>query len=213
MPMRSTIDVINDNFMAVPTPQPATGTRGDFSTQPGAWDGYSLSLEPQVQQPLNLWLPLKSRAQFPALQQLLLDKKEAFHQGVLGLRYVHFARFLPTSDYSQLLVITSFDGDIESYLMDFVGVIADLFNAVMQYIAGAPPLPIEEHPDEFKAFIFSHNISAAHEMAAYPQLTTLEVLNLAGMRGNQLRHQPPPPVRLPSPRRPANAGAERGAAS
>ncbi len=207
MPMRSTVDAIFDNHDPQALP---TGPREMFSNAPGAWDGRSTMLEPQVQNALNLWLPLKSRAQFPALHQLLESKKQEFHDGVLGLRYIHFARFLPSSDYSQLMVITSFDGDIGSYLMDFIGSMAGLFNAVLQYVAGAPPLPVEEHPDLFAAFVMAHNISAVKVVSAYPQLTTLEVLRLAGTRGNALHHRPPPPPSLPRP--PAQVADASGAA-
>lgn len=191
MSMRSTADVIVDHFGQLAPPTLPTGARDLFSVAPGAWDGRSIAINTQVQNALNLWLPLKSRAQFPALQALLEARRADFHAGVLGLRNIHFARFLPSSDFSQLMVITSFDGDIESYLMDFVGSMAGLFNDILQYIAGAPPLPVEEHPELFAEFVMQHHLPAK-EISAYPQLTTLEVLRLSGIRGNTLYHQPSP---------------------
>ena len=204
MSMRATADVLVDNLRVaalpppVDPPVPTTGARAEFTTNPGGWDGRSITLESQVQQPLNLSLTLKSRAQFPALAQVLKSRAADFHQGVLGLRYVHFARFLPSSDYSQLLVITAFDGDFESYLMDFVGVIGELFNEVMVYIKNAPPLPVERYPDEFMAFIRANNYAAASVLSAYPHLTALDIQYLSGIRGNDLLHRPSP-RRLPLP--------------
>jgi hypothetical protein len=198
MPMRSTVDVIITNENASAGLRPPTGTRDDFSTMAGAWDGFSIALEDHVQQPLNLWLPLKSPGQAKALGQFLQDNRDGFHQGVLGLRYVHFARFLMAPDGSHLLVITAFDGDFESYLMDFVATMAPLFTGVMQFIAGAPRLPVEKFPNDFMKFIRDNN-GQGGVIPAYPQLTTLEILRNAGMRGNNLVHGPKPGTSLPFP--------------
>src|SRR5215831_17995207 len=75
-----------------------------------------------------------------------------------GLHYVHFARFLPTPDYSTLQVVTTYDGDLDSYLMDFVVVLGDEFNAILEFVEGAPPLPVQKYPQEFIAFVKSHNM-------------------------------------------------------
>lgn len=209
MSMRSTTDVLARNLQVagswpalpgpVAPPSPPTGVLNEFSENAGAWNGYALTLESQVQQPLNLSLPLKSPGQFPALAQVLVQNAEAFHQGVLGLRYVHFARFLPSADYSQLLVITAFDGDFESYLMDFIGVMAGLFNDVMVFIKDAPPLPVERYPNEFAAYVKAHHNAQAAVLSAYPHLSALEIQHLSGIRGNDLRHGPPPRPVLAKP--------------
>jgi hypothetical protein len=198
MPMRSTIDVIAANHDVIAGLAPPTGTRDEFSTNAGAWDGFSIALEDHVQQPLNLWLTLKSPGQAKALAQYLTDNRDGFHQGVLGLRYVHFARFLMAPDGSHLLVVTAFDGDFESYLMDFVATMAPLFTGVMQYIAGAPRLPVEKFPLDFMQFIRANNLPGG-VIPAYPQLTTLEILRNSGMRGNNLVHGPKPGASLPVP--------------
>ena len=86
------------------------------------YDRGDLSLESQVQNALNLALTLKTRAQMPALLATIDAAKDQIHAALTGLHYVHFARFLPTPDFSALQVVTSYDGDLESYLMDFVRV-------------------------------------------------------------------------------------------
>ncbi|MDG2113848.1 MAG: hypothetical protein P8N02_14700, partial [Actinomycetota bacterium] len=60
--------------------------RAAHSTAPGAWDGRSKGLLGQVQNALNLHLPLKSPGQMHALAQVLKAHSDAFHEGVLGLR-------------------------------------------------------------------------------------------------------------------------------
>jgi hypothetical protein len=45
---------------------------------------------------------------------------------------------------------------------------------------------VQDHPDEFAAFVLAHNIDSGGVVSAYPQLTALEVLHVAGMRGNSI---------------------------
>jgi hypothetical protein len=199
MSMRSTGDVLHFNFGFAPN-HPEQGEQVWFSIAAGAWDGFAITLENQVQTPLNLWLPLRSPAQAPALAQFLKDNADGFHAGVLGLRYVHFARFVIAPGGQALMVITAFDGDMQSYLMDFIGTMADLFNGVMEYIADPPRLPVQKYPDDFWQFVVKHNLPGG-VIAAYPQLTVLEVLRNAGNRGNRLVHPPslPDPPSTPAP--------------
>jgi hypothetical protein len=201
MSMRTAADAIAQRAL-LEQPGESTRSRAPFSPHAGAWDGWSTMLEPQVQVGLNLELPLKSRAQMADLAEVLKARQDVFHDGVLGLRSVHFARFLPSADYSSLLVLTAFDGDVESYLMDFIGTMAEAFNAIMVFIAGAPPLPVEQHPDEFAAFVFAHNNAAVGVISAYPQLTTLDVLRAAGIRDNSIIHRRSD---LPHPGEPAGS--------
>src|SRR4051812_15241238 len=89
----------------------------------GPYDGGAQGLEPQVQDALNLFLTMKNPAQMPALLQILEAAKPSIQAALGGLHYVHFARFLPARDGSTLMVITEYDGDLNSYLMDFVAVL------------------------------------------------------------------------------------------
>jgi hypothetical protein len=134
----------------------------------------SLALEGQVQNALNLFMPLKSPAQWPALQRVLTGAMPEIHDALRSLQYVHFARFLPTPDYSALQTITTYDGGLDAYTMDFVAVLGDVFTAVLRFIRGAPPLPVQRHPREFVAFVRSHNVKVG-VWSAYPDLTVLEI--------------------------------------
>lgn len=178
--------------------------REQFVTQSGAWDGYSNALTPQVQNALNLTLPLKSRAQMPDLLETIKQLQPAFTAAVLGLRSLHFARFLPTVDGSSMLVITVFDGDVDSYLMDFIGTLGDEFNALLVYMKDPPRLPVQEYPDEFFAWVHKHDMAEVSVISAYPPLTVLDVLAAAGVRGNGIVHEKGP--YLPNPRDAAKPG-------
>jgi hypothetical protein len=64
---------------------------------------YELVDQPkQVQNALNLALKLKNRAQMPALLSAIDANKDNVHHALSSLHYVHFARFLPTPDFSKL---------------------------------------------------------------------------------------------------------------
>jgi hypothetical protein len=129
----------------------------------------------QVQHGLNLFLPLKAPVQMPALLALIQTAKPKVFKQLAELDYVHFARFLPSPDGSVLWVITTFDGDLEPYIMDFVGTIGDVFTEILFFIKGAPPLPVQRYPREFIAFVNAHNIPQADVWSAYPDLTVIDI--------------------------------------
>jgi hypothetical protein len=129
----------------------------------------------QVQHGLNLFLPLKAPVQMPALLALIQGAKPEVFKQLALLDYVHFARFLPSPDGSVLWVITTFDGDLEPYIMDFVGTIGDVFTEILFFIKGAPRLPVQRYPREFVAFVNAHNIPQADVWSAYPDLTVLDI--------------------------------------
>jgi hypothetical protein len=139
----------------------------------------NLSAVEQVQHPLNLFLPLKNPTQMPALLALLDASADAVHQALSSLHYVHFARFLPSPDGSVLMVITTYDGNLESYIMDFVGVLGDAFTEILQYIADAPRLPVKRYAREFTQFIIDHNLSQVPLWSAYPEVTVIDILRSA----------------------------------
>jgi hypothetical protein len=146
--------------------------------------------EDQVQLGLNLMLPLKSPAQMPALLAILKARMPHVQLALKSLHYVHFARFLPTPDFSTLQVITSYDGvgdektngfDFRTYVMDFVGVVHEEFTAILEFVQGAPPLPVEQYPREFVDFIAARNM-LVQPWSAYPQLTVIDIQNARVMR-------------------------------
>ena len=138
---------------------------------------YELVAEPkQVQNALNLALKLKNRAQMPALLSAIDANKDNVHLALSSLHYVHFARFLPTPDFSTLQVVTSYDGDLQSYLMDFVNVLGPVFNAILDFIEDAPRLPVEKYPNEFIDFVNRNDMPSGGVWSAYPEMTVIEII-------------------------------------
>jgi hypothetical protein len=165
--------------MLVPRIEAAPGAGAAARARAGAYVSHPaprLSLEGQVQSALNLWLPLKNPAQMPALLALVQEAQDEIHEALRSLHYVHFARFLPAIDGSMLWVITTYDGGLESYIMDFVGVLGDQFTAILQFVAGAPPLPVQRHAREFVKFITDHDLRQATVWSAYPDVTVIDIL-------------------------------------
>jgi hypothetical protein len=156
--------------------QPAvTGEHVGPLVRPPSHPPVSLSLEGQVQNALSLFLPLKSRAQMPALLAALNAEKDRVHKALAGLEYVHFARFMPSPDGSILWVITEYDGGLQSYVMDFVAVLGDVFTAILQFVQGAPRLPVQRYPRDFVKFIDDHNLRI-EAWSAYPDMTVIDIL-------------------------------------
>jgi hypothetical protein len=137
------------------------------------------ALEGQVQKPLNVFLPLKNPRQMPALLALLQAAATDVHEALTSLHYVHFARFLPSLDGSVLMVITTYDGGLESYIMDFVAVLGDAFTEILQFVKDAPRLPVQRYPREFTQFIMEHNLDQVGVWSAYPQITVIDILAAA----------------------------------
>jgi hypothetical protein len=148
-----------------PAPAPAPA--------PASPDG---GLEGQVQNALNLYLPLKNPVQMPALLATLRAAQPAVYDALKSLHYVHFARFLPERDGSALWVITEYDGGLQSYIMDFVAVLGDVFTAILQFVRDAPPLPVQRHAREFTAFVQTQNLGQARAWSAYPAVTVIDIL-------------------------------------
>jgi hypothetical protein len=136
----------------------------------------------QVQNALNLALRLKNPAQMPALLMTIQANTDAVHEALTSLHYVHFARFLPTPDFSTLQVVTAYDGDFTSYLMDFVLVLGPIFNAILDFVQDAPRLPVERYPDEFLAFVTRNNINSGGVWSAYRYATVIDIISPGGPR-------------------------------
>jgi hypothetical protein len=151
------------------SPEPAPGA-------PHAELAMHFGLEKQVQNALNLYLPLKNPTQMPALLAMLQAASDDVHHALSSLHYVHFARFLPAVDGSMLWVITAYDGGLQSYIMDFVGVLGDIFTDILQFVAGAPPLPVQRYATEFTQFVSEHNLSQVGVWSAYPEVTVIDVI-------------------------------------
>jgi hypothetical protein len=133
---------------------------------------------------LTLVLTIKSDEAFRELETLL-EREQSSPNGPLrraldGIGTVHFARFVFLERNTKLAVITTFDGDLDTYINRFVDEVADIFEAIAACISPAPPTPLGEHRQEFLEFIKRHDVKAVQPFySAYPRLTVKQIQALA----------------------------------
>ena len=147
----------------------------------------------QVSSGLNLWLQLKDPARMGELLDLVLRAKPRIDEALTALHYVHFARFLPTADWRALQVITSFDGELDAYVLDFVRVLGPEFDAILRYVTLDQPFPpprgrVQDQPAQFLEFVRRNNLGNSvlfpgdiDLYCAYPQRTVIDIVGTAGM--------------------------------
>jgi hypothetical protein len=135
-----------------------------------------------VQNPLTLVMQIQSPAAYQELNALLHqiqgapEDKNPIWQALTKLANVHFARFVFLNNNTQLAVITTYDGTFDAYINEFIDSIGDVFNALLQRMTGAPPLPVQQHRDEFLAYVRANDLRAIEPFfSAYPTATVLDI--------------------------------------
>jgi hypothetical protein len=102
-----------------------------------------------IQVPMNLVMPLADNSPL-GRARLIQTMAGAIPEVVAGLdntQIVHFARFTIVDD--NLCMFSFYDGDFSNYIRDFIYNVGTAFDALLAFIKDHPPLPVEEHPDEF----------------------------------------------------------------
>ncbi|WP_392475936.1 hypothetical protein [Nostoc sp. C110] len=131
-----------------------------------------------VQNPLTFILKIKSPEDYEQLNQIL--QQHPVTDALNKIATVHFARFAFLENNTKLAVITSYDGDFETYTKEFVREIGDVLNKVLPYMENAPPLPVQSYPDEFVQHVRSNNMPIIEPFySAYPSLTVLDIRAIA----------------------------------
>ncbi|MGH3754510.1 MAG: hypothetical protein ACRDRP_17790 [Pseudonocardiaceae bacterium] len=142
-----------------------------------------------VQNPLTAVMTAKSPEDYAALVQLvehlqsLPPDQNPITVALDKISTVHFARFV-FLDNDQLAVITSYDGDFEAYINEFIDEIGDVFNGLMAHVKNAPPLPVQTYRQEFLDYIRAvdrHCVGTFY--SAYPERTVLDILDPVSTSG------------------------------
>jgi hypothetical protein len=146
------------------------------------------ALEQLVQSPLTLVMTAESPAAFAALRQTVEDlqalpaDKNPVVAALDRLGTVHFARFVFLGD-DQLAVITTYDGDFDAYINDFINEIGEVFNALLQHV-DATLVPVQSHRAEFLKFVRDHDLRCVGPFySAYPQRTVLDIVDVVNGAG------------------------------
>ena len=142
-----------------------------------------ISADQPVQNPLTLIMTARSaddrrmlQKKLTVLQSLPREQNPAV-MALDKLATVHFARFVFLDD-ARLAVITTYDGDFECYINEFVDHIGDVFNDLLQHMDDAPPLPVQQHRQEFLDYVRRNDLRCLPPLySAYPQRTVLDILD------------------------------------
>ena len=151
--------------------------------------GAPMDRQQPLQNPLTLVMRIKSEADARQLRRLLgeVDALPPTQNPIVAaltkIATVHFARFTFLEGDTRLAVITSYDGNFDHYVNEFVNEIGDVFNAMLPHIEEAPPLPVQQHRSEFLQFVKERDLPSVSFFSAYPQLTVLDILSLAEQDG------------------------------
>ena len=136
-----------------------------------------------IQNPLTLVMTAKSSQDYAALQQIITEiqalppEKNPITIALTNLANVHFARFV-FLDNNQLAVITTYDGDFDGYINDFINELGEVFDKIFVHIADSPPLSVRAHRDEFLAYARAHDLGCVGQLySAYPNRTVLDIIN------------------------------------
>ncbi|PRY50146.1 hypothetical protein LY71_104183 [Geodermatophilus tzadiensis] len=136
-----------------------------------------------VQHPLTLVMTVRSADDRRALQakvealQALPRERNPVVRALDTIGTVHFARFV-LLDEQRLAVITTYDGDFEAYLHDFVDHVGDVFTDLLQHVADGPPLPVQQHRQEFLDYVRRHDLGCVPPFySAYPARTVLDIVS------------------------------------
>jgi len=109
------------------------------------------------------------------------------HADLIGVKTIHFGRWVLIDQKRRLLFTSSYDGSLESYMDDFVDKIAWGLNAVFSNGVDYPRtnwLLLDGAHDEqvFKRFNLAHQLVAPFWYAGYQGLTALNIENNARVR-------------------------------
>jgi hypothetical protein len=125
----------------------------------------------------------ESSAAFSALRKTVEDlqalptDKNPVVASLNRLGTVHFARFVFLGD-DQLAVITTYDGDFDTYINDFIDEIGDVFNALLEHV-DATLVPVQSHRAAFLKFVRNHDLRCVGPFySAYPQRTALDIVGV-----------------------------------
>lgn len=135
-----------------------------------------------VQSPLTLVMTIRSTEDFQALNTRIQQIQSAppeqnpIWAALDKLRIVHFARFVFLENNTKLAIITTYDGSFEDYLNEFIDEIGDIFNALLQHMDRAPPLPIQQNRSAFRDYVKANDLGGIGPFySAYPQATVLDI--------------------------------------
>ncbi|MFT7597904.1 MAG: hypothetical protein ACI8TP_000824 [Acidimicrobiales bacterium] len=118
---------------------------------------FSMNPSDNVQTAMNLVMPLADPSPIARARLVgaLAPAIEEVHSGLNNTGIVHFGRFIIVD--GSLCMFSIYDGDFSNYIRDFIYNIGGAFDALLEFVANPPPLPVESHPDAFIEWVIEHD--------------------------------------------------------
>jgi len=137
----------------------------DDVSQPGKAFSLSMTLEdPTKVAELRAWLSLDST-------------KALFQVGLKNISTLHYARFLPLEALGQILFVAEYDGSAENFVEALASEIGGPLSTLLEGMKKKPTLPVDQHLDEFKAYVTkSHGVDTS-PFSAYEGKSVQAVLD------------------------------------
>lgn len=134
-----------------------------------------------VSNALTLVMKIKSPADAQQLRTFLQESqsqpadKNPIAVALTSLGLVHDARFVFFGD-EQLAVITTYDGEFDTYIHAFVDAIGPVFDELLKHVTDAPPLPVRDNATAFLQYVKKRDLKAFGGLySAYPTLTVQDI--------------------------------------
>jgi hypothetical protein len=132
--------------------------------------------------PMHVKSPISENA--PRLRRLIAAAVPRVDYVLANFGHLHFAWFEFSDDDSVLVLRTIYDGDFDAYIQHFALRAGDIFDGLFEFLEGAPPRPVAEHPREFVEAIrrFNRAPFAGYLFSAYPGAETDQIRGAVGVK-------------------------------
>ena len=112
-----------------------------------------------AQQPLLVSMPVKPPTAVHAeqLKRVIQVGAPRIEKMLRESKHVHFACFVLLENDSQLMLLTVFDRGFDPYVEHFALQVGSLFDRLFEHMVHAPPMPVDEFPQDFVNLIRRFN--------------------------------------------------------
>jgi len=135
------------------------------------------------QTPLTLILPLKSPEAAAQLLRLLPTLQADMRAALATIPQAHFFRCVIMNGGSELGMIATCDGDLDSFLDALLDKAGTLLDQILAGVCPPAPLPVALRRAEFKQYVKAYNAPAPFWYAAAPSLTAEQARKKAVDKG------------------------------
>ena len=128
-----------------------------------------------VSHAFNLIIPMKTPEDLPALAALIPMVFGDAIRAADTIGTLHDARFVGL-DGMTLGFFTTYDGEFDTYVMDFTKHLGLVFDAIFEHVVDAPPTPCQKNTEPFLKWVADHNLPVVHGFySAYPDLSVQDI--------------------------------------